>query len=45
MSFFELFYNIYYTDFETITDEELINLKQDILNNGSISNKIYAMVS
>ncbi len=37
--FFRLFYNIYYTDFETITDEELTNLKQDILNNGSISIK------
>lgn len=38
-SFFKLFYNIYNTDFENITQDELIKLKQDILDNGSISIK------
>ena len=38
-SFFKLFYNIYNTDFENITQDELTKLKQDILDNGSISIK------
>ena len=38
-NFFSLFYKIYKTDFENITDEELKQLKQDILDNGSISIK------
>ena len=37
--FFRLFYRIYNTDFITITDEELDDLKQSILENGSISIK------
>ena len=38
-SFFKLFYKIHNTDFDTITNEEIKNLKQDILDNGSISIK------
>ena len=38
-NFFRLFCNIYNTDFETITDEELSQLKQEVLDNGSISIK------
>ena len=37
--FFKLFYNIYYTNFGTITPEEIKLLKQKILDNGSISIK------
>ena len=37
-SFFKLFYNIYNTDFENITQDELIKLKQDILDNGHFEN-------
>jgi predicted unusual protein kinase regulating ubiquinone biosynthesis (AarF/ABC1/UbiB family) len=38
-SFFKLFYNIYYTDFDTITPKEIQKLKQEVLDNGSISIK------
>jgi len=37
--FYTLFNKIYYTDFNTITDNELEDLKNDILDNGSISIK------
>ena len=38
-NFFKLFYRIYNTDFNTINDDELDELKQLILDNGSISIK------
>ena len=37
--FFRLFYRIYNTDFNTIDDDELNDLKNLILENGSISIK------
>ena len=38
-NFFKLFYRIYNTDFDTISLEELEDLKKEILENGSISIK------
>ena len=37
--FFRLFYRIYNTDFNTVNDTELDELKELILENGSISIK------